>query len=58
MVWRARAAMKTHSDGTKQTALVQNGKIYTSSDTGVTWTEATDANGGDDKNWISVAMSR
>ena len=42
------------SDGTIQTALVNDGYIYGSTDSGVTWTQrTTDAT----RNWISIAMS-
>ena len=42
------------SDGTKQTAVVSGGFIYTSSDSGVNWTQKTNDAA---RNWISVAMS-
>jgi hypothetical protein len=42
------------SDGSKQTAVILGGGIYTSSDYGSTWIENTSA---PDSNWSSVAMS-
>ena len=53
-----RVRRRTRSDGTKRTAIVEHGKIYTSTDSGVTWTENTDTHGGSNKKWQAVAMSR
>ena len=45
-------SVASSSDGTKLVALVGNGQIYTSSDTGSTWKARDSA-----RNWISVASS-
>jgi photosystem II stability/assembly factor-like uncharacterized protein len=42
------------TDGTKLAAVVNNGYIYTSPDSGATWTEQT---GASSRLWISIACS-
>ena len=58
--WTARATNRnwlcvaSSADGTKLVAVVRNGQVYTSADSGVTWTpRLTDAN----RDWMSVASS-
>ena len=45
-------SVASSSDGTKLVAVVQNGFIYTSSDSGVNWTQRDSS-----RNWRSVASS-
>jgi len=57
--WRS---ITSSSDGTKLAAVVQSGLIYTSTNSGVTWTERTNAGGGVtgeslSKSWRSITSS-
>ncbi len=45
-------SVASSADGTKLVAVVQNGQIYTSTDSGFTWTPR-----DSDRNWKSVASS-
>ena len=47
-------SIASSSDGTKLAAVVSGGFIYTSSDSGATWTERTAAGS---RNWSSIASS-
>ena len=48
------SSIASSSDGTKLAAVVYNGYIYTSSDSGVSWTQATTAG---TRTWKSIASS-
>jgi hypothetical protein len=58
-IWQS---ITSSSDGTKLAAVVQSGLIYTSTNSGVTWTERTNAGGGVtgeslSKSWRSITSS-
>lgn len=46
------AAITSSPDGTKLAAVVQNGQIYTSTDSGITWTARESA-----RNWVEITSS-
>ena len=52
----AKTGIAMSADGTKRAAVVYNGNIWSSSDSGATWTENT-ASPGSAKNWQGIAMS-
>ena len=48
-------SITSSSDGTKLAAVVYNGNIWTSTDSGATWTENTSV--GSTKGWVSITSS-
>src|ERR1700680_2365947 len=47
-------SITSSSDGTKRAAVVSGGDIWTSTDSGATWTDQTDAGS---RQWISITSS-